>query len=390
MTIKAGAGTNGGVIAPVTAGQINDAVNTALESAKAQGNGVKAAVVIRVEAGEGAADIETRIPRAAMEQVASSGLASLTLSTSVLSAAFDTETLMTIAKEATGDVNFHLSNGDSSGLSPAAQRLVGDRPVFDLAVTGGDRTISQFGGGVTVSVPYTPKAGEDTDAIVIYYLSGDGGPAVVAESRYIPGTGIVSFRTNHFSAYGVGYNPVSFADVTEQAWYGKAVGFIAAREITSGTGDGLFSPDGVLTRGSFLVMAMRAYGITPANPSADNFSDAGSTYYTGYLAAAKQLGIAQGVDSERFAPEREITRQDMFTLLKNVLSTVHRLPDGKGGSGGTLSGFADNGEIEPWAKEAVALMAENGLISGSGGKLRPADTATRAEMAQILYNLLTR
>jgi hypothetical protein len=388
MTIKATNGTSGGVIASVTAEQINDAINRALESAKAQGNGVKTAIVIRVEAGESAADIETRIPRAAMEQVASSGLVSLTFSTSILSAAFDTETLNTIAKEATGDVSFHLSNGDSSGLSLEAQRLMGDRPVFDLAVTGGDRSISQFGGGVTVSVPYTPKAGEDTDAIVIYYLSGDGGPAVVAESRYVPGTGTVSFRTNRFSVYGVGYNPVSFADVTGQAWYGKAVVFIAAREITSGTGDGLFSPDGVLTRGSFLVMAMRAYGITPANPSADNFSDAGDTYYTGYLAAAKHLGIAQGVDSGRFDPEREITRQEIFTLLKNVLNTVHRLPDGKGGSGGTLSGFADNGEIEPWAKEAVALMAENGLISGSGGRLRPAAPATRAEMAQVLYNLL--
>ncbi len=388
MTIKAAAGTNGGVIASVTAGQINDVINRALEAAKAQGIGVKAAIVIRIEAGEGAADIETRIPQAAMEQAASSGLASLTFSTSILSAAFDTETLMTIAKETTGDVSFHLSKGDSSGMSPAAQRLVGDRPVFDLAVTGGDRTISQFGGGVTISVPYTPKAGEDTDAVVIYYLSGAGGPAVVAESRYIPGTGTVRFRTNHFSVYGVGYNPVSFADVTGQAWYGKAVGFIAAREITSGTGDGLFSPDAVLTRGSFLVMAMRAYGITPANPSSDNFSDAGNTYYTGYLAAAKQLGIAQGVDSGRFDPEREITRQEMFTLLKNVLGTVHRLPDGKVGSGETLSGFADHGEIEPWAKEAVALMAENGLIRGSGGRLRPADPATRAEMAQLLYNLL--
>ncbi|RAU92460.1 YDG domain-containing protein [Paenibacillus sp. YN15] len=390
LTIQAATGLNGGIIAPVTSEQINDAVNRALESAKAQGNGVKAAVVIRIEAGGGAADIEARIPQTAMEQVASSGLASLTISTSIFSAAVDTETLSTIAKEATGDVSFHLSKGDSSGLSPEAQRLAGDRPVFDLAVTGGDRTISPFGGGVTVTVPYTPKAGENTDAIVIYYLSDAGGPAVVAESRYIPGTGTVRFRTSHFTVYGVGYNPVNFTDVAEQAWYGKAVGFIAAREITFGTGDGSFSPDAPLTRGSFLVMAMRAYGITPADPSADNFSDAGNTYYTGYLAAAKLLGIAQGVDSQRFDPEREITRQEMFTLLKNVLNAVHQLPDGKSESGIALSGFADHGEIDPWAKEAIALMAESGLISGSGGRLRPAETATRAEMAQILYNLLIR
>ncbi|MFM9330777.1 YDG domain-containing protein [Paenibacillus mesotrionivorans] len=391
LTIKAVSANSGGAAsATVSHDQINNALNRALESAKTQGNGVKAAIIIQVEAGEGTAGVETRIPQTAIEQAISSGIAYLTFTTPLLSTAFDTEALRTIAAEATGDVHFHLSPSDSSGLSSEAQRLVGSRPVYDLQVISGDKTISRFGGGVTVSVPYTPKAGEITDAIVIYYLSGSGRPAVVAESRYIPGTGMIRFRTNHFSVYGVGYNPASFRDVSEHAWYAEAVDFIAAREITSGTGDGIFSPDAAMTRGSFLVMAMRAYGITPEEPSADNFADAGSTYYTGYLAAAKRLGIAQGVDSERFVPEREITRQEMFTLIRNVLETAHRLPENTNGLGSIWSSFADSGEIESWAKEAVAFMADSGLISGSGGRLRPADTATRSEMAQLLYNLLTR
>jgi hypothetical protein len=42
-------------------------------------------------------------------------------------------------------------------------------------------------------------------------------------------------------------------------------------------------------------MLMKAYGIAPDTNPEDNFADAGDTYYTGYLAAAKRLGISAGV-----------------------------------------------------------------------------------------------
>ena len=117
---------------------------------------------------------------------------------------------------------------------------------------------------------------------------------------------MVTFDTTHFSDYAVAYNKLSFKDVAESAWYSKAVGFIAAREITTGTGGGNFSPEARLTRGQFIVMLMKAYDIAPdANPK-DNFSDAGGTYYTGYLAAAKRLGISAGIGNNMFAPEKEI------------------------------------------------------------------------------------
>jgi hypothetical protein len=48
-----------------------------------------------------------------------------------------------------------------------------------------------------------------------------------------------------------------------------------------------YSPSSMLTRGEFIVMLMRAYGIEPDMNPTDNFSDAGNTYYTGYLAAQK-------------------------------------------------------------------------------------------------------
>ena len=110
--------------------------------------------------------------------------------------------------------------------------------------------------------------------IVIWYIDGSGNAVCVPNGRYDPDTGTVTFTTTHFSDYAVVYNKVTFRDVAADAWYSKAVSFIAAREISAGTGDGRFSPEAKLTRGQFIVMLMKAYGITPdANPQ-DNFADA--------------------------------------------------------------------------------------------------------------------
>lgn len=89
---------------------------------------------------------------------------------------------------------------------------------------------------------------------------------------------------------------------------------------------GDFSPDATLKRGQFITMLTRAYDINPDDDSSDHFSDAGDTYYTGYLAAAKQLGISSGMVDNDFAPEQAISRQQMFTLLYNTLKKVHDCP----------------------------------------------------------------
>jgi hypothetical protein len=43
-----------------------------------------------------------------------------------------------------------------------------------------------------------------------------------------------------------------------------------------------------------------------------------------------------------------------------------------------------------WAKNAMTLLVKTGTVGGNGGKLNPTGTTTRAEMAQVLYNLLGR
>ena len=98
------------------------------------------------------------IPKAALEQAAD-GKDALKLSTPVASLSFDAAAVSTIFGEADGDVSITVSKVDKASLSAETQQLVGDRPVFNFSVTSGNDTISEFGGNVTVSVPYTPKPG---------------------------------------------------------------------------------------------------------------------------------------------------------------------------------------------------------------------------------------
>jgi len=285
-----------------------------------------------------------------------------------------------------------IGQANKSSLPDDVKAAIGDRPLISLSllIDGKQTDWSNPDAPVTVSIPYTPTADElnNPDSIAVWYIDGSGNPQCVTNGRYDPVTRTVTFEVTHFSDYAVVYNPVRFNDVTPGAWYYKAVSFIAARDITGGTGGGNFSPDAYLTRGDFLVMLMKAYGIAPDTSPADNFSDAGNTYYTGYLAAAKRLGISAGVGNNMYAPGKEITRQEMFTLLYNALKVIRQLP--RGDSGRTFSDFSDAGLIESWAKEALTLLVKTGTAGGSAGKLSPTSTTTRAEMAQVLYNMLSR
>jgi hypothetical protein len=89
-----------------------------------------------------------------------------------------------------------------------------------------------------------------------------------------------------------------------------------------------------------------------------------------------------------FAPGKEITRQEMFTLLYNALKVIGQLPQDDARK--TLYDFSDAGQIESWAKDAMTLLAGTGIIEESGEKLIPTSTVTRAELAQVLYNLMSR
>ncbi|WP_312832016.1 S-layer homology domain-containing protein [Sedimentibacter saalensis] len=306
---------------------------------------------------------------------------------------FDKKAIDTIgATLDSGDVTLTVRKVTSSELSDKYQTLVGSRPVYDLTLTKGGKTVSDFKGGhATVTISYTLKTGENPNAVVIYYLADDGSLKAV-RGHYDSNLKAVVFKTPHFSKFVIGYSSVSFNDVASGAWYKNAVDFIAARGITTGTGGNSFSPDAKLTRGQFVVLLMNAYGISPERAKEfdhiGQFNDAGNTYYTDYLLVAKDLGIVNGIGNNLFAPEKEITRQEMFVMLYNALKVIDEIPAAINSV--KLTDFNDEANAADWANEALSALIKAGVVAGNNNNLYPTATTTRAEIAQVLYNLLSK
>jgi len=344
-----------------------------------------------VDTTAGITELKVDILQADLAKIIDKTDASLSITSPFISIMFDEKALNAISSaERGGTVVISAGIIDNDSLTEADKAKTQGRPVYDLRVMNGDTQVSHFNGGhAAVTIPYELQAGENLNAVVIYYLSDDG-KLIAVRGHYDADLKAVVFKTTHFSNFVIGYNPVSFNDVAAGAWYKDAIDFIAAREITSGTGVGTFSPETTLTRGQFIVLLMNAYGINPdaAVEGTTNFIDAGSTYYTNYLLAAKSLEIVNGVGNNMFAPEQAITRQEMFVMLYNALEVIEDLPQASGGK--KLSDFGDANQVDSWAREAMSALIEGGVISGSNGMLNPTASTTRAEMAQMLYNLLSK
>lgn len=368
----------------------SSAVNALIAKAKeAESTGQKAVIEIKVEAAANTKAVDVAIPGNAFKQIAETTKANLKVNAGIGTITFDTKSISAINSAASaGNISISIKKVEQATLTEEVQAKVGDRPVYDFSVKAGSTEITKFGGGYAeISIPYMPQSWEKKNSIVVYYIDNTGKLKTV-RGRYVSVTGTVNFRTFHFSRFAVGYNEVNFNDVVANTWYNEAVGFMAARGIVNGVGGGRFAPENNVTRADFLIMVMNSYGIELDANITDNFVDAGNKYYTKYLGTAKRLGLVSGVGANKYAPESTISRQDMFVILYRALEKLGELPSGTAGK--SLASFKDSGDIAVYAKDAMKLFVETGTISGNGQKLTPRVTTTRAQVAQVLYNLLSK
>ncbi|NMO94299.1 S-layer homology domain-containing protein [Paenibacillus lemnae] len=386
-TIPGTAGSSGRMEARAASGVVSKLIESASQAELA---GNKAVVKLTLAPGASAQAVDLTIPKDAFSSLATDTSAELMVNAEILGTlTFDAAAVDAInAAAISGDIKISVDRKDTSGLTGDAAAKIGNRPVYGYSVSSGSRDVTELGDGrASIRLPYKPSVNEDPNAILVYSIQ-ENGTLKPIRGNYNAAAGTMDLTTGNVSTFAIGYHKVTFSDVAPAHWSHAAVTYLAAREITDGTGKDVFSPGAKLTRGQFIVMLMRTYGIEPDENAANNFSDAGDTYYSDYLAASKRLGLSTGVGGNKFAPEREITRQDMFMLLYRALELLGEVPGEKGNL--TAGDYSDAGQISGYALEAMDHLIQSGMITGSGGKLNPKSTTTRAEMAQVLYNLLTR
>ena len=106
----------------------------------------------------------------------------------------------------------------------------------------------------------------------------------------------------------------SFADVSMDAYYAKAVAWAVENGITTGTGDGKFSPDATCTRAQSVTFLFRAIG--KLVDSKAEFSDVlADSYYANAVNWAVENGVTNGIGDGLFGPDNSCTRAQIVTFL---------------------------------------------------------------------------
>ena len=180
---------------------------------------------------------------------------------------------------------------------------------------------------------------------------------------------------------------ICFYDVEKDDWFYDSVKYAYHQEWMNGTGDGIFDPDGNMTRGMFVTILYRTEG-EPQMNNVLKFDDVDdNAYYAKAVSWASKNGIIAGYSDTEFVPEQNITREEMAAVMS-------RYADYKGintNIQGDLTVFADANAVSGWARENVSWAVETGLISGKGDSiLDPLGSTTRAETAEILHRFLEK
>ncbi len=164
-------------------------------------------------------------------------------------------------------------------------------------------------------------------------------------------------------------------------WSRNALVFAVENGIFSGDENHDLQPKKNITRAEMAAVLVRLIGATEkAELSAYQDVSANAWYYD-ELSAAAACGIFTGVSETMMQPGNAITREQAVVVLCRAFGIVSESRD-------AYKAFADHSKISQYARDSISAMRELGLANGySDGTFGPNKYITRAEVAQLLYNI---
>ena len=179
-----------------------------------------------------------------------------------------------------------------------------------------------------------------------------------------------------------------FTDVAPKAWYYEGIDFMVNSGYMMGMSDTVFGISGSVTRGQLVTILYRVAGAPGVEGLENPFTDVeAGRFYTDAVIWAANNGIVSGVTEDTFAPNRAITREQIATIL-------YRFDKAEPAAEDNLKQFPDGEKVSGYAKDAMNWAVSQGLISGiANGEettLSATATATRAQIAVILFRYLEK
>ncbi|MBE6946147.1 MAG: S-layer homology domain-containing protein, partial [Ruminococcaceae bacterium] len=170
-----------------------------------------------------------------------------------------------------------------------------------------------------------------------------------------------------------------FSDVDTKQWYHEGVCYVIRNGLMNGKSETVFAPNANLTRAELVTVLYRMAGEPNVEDLEHPFTDvADDTWYTDAVIWAYNAEVVKGISETAFAPNANITREQIATIL-------YRYAGAEAVEEDALADFADADKVNNYAVEAMNWAVSVGLINGmDDATLAPQGNATRAQIATIL------
>ncbi len=190
--------------------------------------------------------------------------------------------------------------------------------------------------------------------------------------------------------YGKSCGSLIFTDMPELGnWAHAGIDFVVEKGLFNGMSKDIFAPDKTMTRAMLVTVLWRRAGEKEADGMA--FTDVPQgLWYSKAIAWAAVQGVVTGYPDGTFRPDNEITREQLATILFRFAKLYEMDPPERA----DLDSFPDSKDVQSYAVEAFRWAVGKGLVNGiydsSAGEtfLRPAGSATRAQVATILMRFM--
>ncbi len=388
ISVTASAGQVGTTSAYLSGKTVTSAIVKAQKEAKKRGktaNGI--GIALNVNLPQSASSLSLPLSQNVLQSLVNSGVTRLTINSGIASLGLDLEALKEIQKQGAGSLTITIK--PVQNLSSGAKAMIGTRPVYDVTISyikdGKTVNITSLGkGGATLSFPYTPGSNEAVGYLFGVYVDGKGNATRIRDSSYDANSGSIILCSNHFSVYGVGYQPPSekYTD-TDTHWAKESIDYAVGRGLFSGITDTTFSPNMTMDRGMLVTVLGRLSGADASAYKTSSFTDVVvGKYYLPYIEWAYKKGIVSGIGNGKFAPDRAITREEIAVIFVNYAkSTGYKLPVTR-----EAGVYRDADRIGSYYQTAVTAIQQAGIMmGGTGNKFNPKAAATRAEVAAMLH-----
>ena len=184
----------------------------------------------------------------------------------------------------------------------------------------------------------------------------------------------------------LGHKCAALTDI--DMWAKSSICYMVENGYMVGMSQTTFEPNTVTSRAMVVTVLYNIAGAPDVSGLENPFTDvAAGRWYTNAIIWAANNGIAAGMTTTTFEPEADVTRAQMVAFVMRYAAfqkqDVSKRAD--------LTNYTDAAAVPDWAKDNVQWAVAEGLIVGvDETTLAPNDTATRAQLATILANYLSR